>query len=131
MMKTKERFICCAVAAIMFFIGMCLDTTKIDSSFSYMMLDASAETINSVDYLTDDVDACTLDMLAKGTMSIRGNVFGSMNKWQNRAVLLLLVVGSALQYLFYYQSEECKEDGQLLLCRSVAVNYIHQKDGEK
>lgn len=129
MLKTKERIICYMVAVIMFFMGMCLETTKADSSFS-CATNATATTLSSVDYISADVDNCTLDMLNKPTLSIRGNMSSSISRWQGRMVLFF-VVGLGLQYLFYYQSEECKEDGQLLLCRSVAVNYIHQKDGEK
>lgn len=130
MLKTKERFICCLWAAIMCFVGMCLDTTETDSSFSCTTRVSSAM-MCSVDYIEDDVDTCTLDMLNKSVISIRGNIANALNKWQNRAVLLFFIAGVALQYLFFYQSAECKEDGQLLLCRSVAINYIHQKDGEK
>ena len=131
MLKINEKVICCVLAAIMFFMGMCLETTEADSSFSYATKSISDVTICSVDYITDDVETCTLDMLNKNTVCIRGNMASAVNKWQNRAVLLFFIAGSSLQYLFYYQSTECKEDGQLLLCRSVAINYIHQKDGEK
>ena len=131
MLKTNEKIICCFLAIIMFFMGMCLETTKADSSFSCAAISLSDATISSVDYITDDVETCTLDMLNKSTVSVRGNMANAMNKWQSRAVLIFFIAGISLQYLFYYQSAECKEDGQLLLCRSVAINYIHQKDGEK
>ena len=131
MLKMKEKIICCILAGIMFFMGMCLDTVEADSSFSCSTKGISDATISSVDYIVDDVETCTPDMLNKSTISIRGNAANAVNKWQSRAVLLFFIAGISLQYLFYYQSSECKEDGQLLLCRSVAINYIHQKDGEK
>ena len=131
MLKVNEKIICCILAIIMFLTGMCLDNIEIGSSFLCQNLTRQDTTLRSVDYILDDIGSCTLDMLNKGTISIRGTVSNSVNKWKDKSVLYALVVRTDLQELFYYQSSECKEDAQLLLCRSVAVNYIHRKDGEK
>ena len=131
MLKVNEKIICCILAIIMFLTGMCLDNIEIDSSFLCPNSTRQDTTLHSVDYILDDIGSCTLDMLNKGTISIRGTVSNSVNKWKDKSVLYALVVRTDLQELFYYQSSECNEDAQLLLCRSVAVNYIHRKDGEK
>lgn len=131
MFKINERIICCMLTAIMFFVGMCLEICETDSSFSYKDSMHLEEIVSCENYVVEDVEACTLDMLNQGFVSARSITVNSMSRWQSKAILLFLIVGEFLQYLFYYQSEECKEDGQLLLCRTVAVKYIHQMDGQK
>jgi len=129
-LEMKEKIICCVIATILIFIGMYVETPAIDSSFSNASKSTNAS-ISSVNHIAEDVESCTVDMLRRSTSVLRGYMENSGSRWNDRANLIFLVVGLFLQYLLYYQSMECKEDGQLLLCRSVAINYIHHKDGEK
>ena len=132
MLKMFEKQICIIIVIAMFFVGMCLEIAETDSSFlcaknTYVELNAMEEENDVIDSTT----VCTLDMIHNGTSSICRGLGNPVMRWQGSAVVLFCIVGMFLQYLFYYQSCECKEDGQLLLCRSVAVKYIHQQDGEK
>lgn len=130
MIKKFEKHICLIVVIAMFFIGMCLENAETDSSF-LCTRNIESDAIEAENYVMDTTTVCTLDMIHNGTSSICRVLGSPMMRWQGSAILLFCIVGMFLQYLFYYQSCECKEDGQLLLCRSVAVKYIHQKDGEK
>lgn len=137
MIQAKEKLICCIIAVILFFSGMCLEVIETDSFFAYGMNETDA-TIYSADYIEDTLAICTVDMLRGGASVIRGSMSESDARWQSKVLLMSLFGGLFLQYLLgrlmqagAYQSEEFKEDGQLFLCWGVAVNYIHQKDGEK
>lgn len=132
MLKKFEKQICFIIVFVMFFGGMCLEVIETDSSFLCANdLYAESNAIEAESYVLEEASIFTLDMIHNGTSAICRGLGNSMMRWQGSAVLLFCIVGMFLQYLFYYQSCECKEDGQLLLCRSVAVKYIHQKDGEK
>ena len=132
MLKKYEKLICLIIVIGMFFTGMCLEMVQTDSSFLCAKnMDAEASLIEADSLLMDEESVFTLDMIHNSTSAICRGMSNASIKWQGSAVLLFSIVGMFLQYLCYYQSCECKEDGQLLLCRSVAVKYIHQKDGEK
>lgn len=130
MWQNKQRIICCIIATILLFMGMCVETSATDSSFLCAKTSSKA-VIRSASYIADEAETCTTDMLSRVNSSVRSNASSTTARWQSRVILGVLFVGASLQYLLYYQSAECKEDGQLFLCRSVAVDYIHQKDGEK
>ena len=116
----------------MFFTGMCLEMVQTDSSFlCAKKMNAETGVLEADSLVMDEVSVFTLDMIHNSTSMIFRGMGNTMIKWQGSAVLLFSIVGTFLQYLFYYQSCECKEDGQLLLNRSIAVKYIHQKDGGK
>lgn len=127
--EMREKMICCMLAAILFFWGISAGSTAMNSSFSRLanLTGTTNETLCSVKYITEETSVCTPAMLSKSIQMIRGNSARTMIRWQDRTVLLFLA-GVFLQYLFYYQSAESKEDGQLFLCRSVIVDYIHLKD---
>ncbi len=128
-MKKNGKMIMCLVASILFFFGMCLEFVQIDSSFLYVNA-TDATVIRMVDHTIDGQEACILGMIKKESSTNRHNTYNHV-RWQPREVLLFLIIGVFQQYLFTYQSAECKEDGQLLLCRYVPIGYIHQQDGEK
>lgn len=130
MVKEKERIICCVIAVILFFMGMCVETSTIESSFSDAS-NATTSTIRSASFIADEEESCTTDMLGKGTSTLRLNVGNYAGKGQSKAVFIFLIVGAILQYLLYYQRAEGRDENQFVLCRSVAVDYIHQKDGGK
>lgn len=130
MQMTIEKKVCCIMAVILLLSGMCVENFNADSSFLRVSEETSS-TMRSASYVADEIASCTTDMLGKGNISIRTNVSNQVNRVQSRMILLFLYVGAILQYLLYYQSSEHRENGQLSLCRSMAVDYIHQKDGEK
>lgn len=130
MVKDKERLICCLIAVILFFMGMCIEKSITDSSFLCASNEVSS-TIRSASYVADEVESCTTDMLGKGTSALRLSVGNHANRGQSKAVFIFFVVGVILQYLLYYQRAEGRDENQLVVCRSVAVDYIHQKDGGK
>lgn len=130
MQSAKENMICCIMTVILLFSGMYVETSTIDSSFLRASNEAYSS-IRSASYITDEVEPCTTDMLGKGNSVIRLNVNSQITKGQSRVVLIFFVVGLILQYLLYYQSAEKKVEDDILLSHSVAVNYIHLKDGEK
>lgn len=124
------KLICCILALVLCFLGFGVTMSITESSFLCAQKSGifTETTICSDEDIIEEICVCTVSMLYQGMESIRGNVVGTITRWQNRQFLLLFVVGWFLQYLFYYQSEECKEDGQLFLCRSAIVDYIHLKD---
>ena len=124
MQKRYEKQICFIMVIVMFFVGMCLEMAETDSSFLYAnLVNAEADAIEAENYVMDQETVFALDMMHNRILTICRGL--------GNTILFFSIVGISLQYLFYYQSSEIKEDGQLFLCRSVAVRYIHQKDGEK
>ena len=124
----KERIICCLLAVILCFMGMCVETTTISSSVSYAFSE-NESTLQPVSYIVEEAASCTPNMLSKtNNIFVRNNTANSSNRWNSKAALVVLLAGAFLQDLFYYQNAQGREDGQLFLCRSVAVDYIHLKD---
>lgn len=121
--------LCCFLAVILLFLGMSVEVKNTNSSFlcSKTVIGGSRVTISMTDYMEEE-PLCTLNMLTNGSEIFRSNISNSMVRGSHRARLLFFIVGSFLQYLFFYQSAESKEDGQLFLCRTVVVDYIHLKD---
>lgn len=132
MLKMNERFICCMLAAILLFMGMCLDTTETDSSFLYANAERTGEALSSVEYIFESADSCTAEMIGKkGSMSsIRGELSRNIMRW-DRSILLSIIVGAILQYLLYFYSTVGGRYREILRSSTVAINYIHHKDGEK
>lgn len=130
MQNAKENIICCVMAVILLLSGMYVETATVDSSFLHTSNDAFSS-IRSASYITDEVEPCTTDMLGKGNSGIRLNVNNQVTRGQSRVILIFYVVGIILQYLLYYQGAERMAEDEILLSHSVAVNYIHLKDGEK
>lgn len=127
---SKKNFICCILAMTLVFLGISVAMPTSDSVYlrTTSLESASNSSFYSVNNTIEEPLVCTLTMLNHGFNVIRGNLNGSMIRWQDRDILLFLVVGCFLQYLFYYQSFESKEDGQLFSCRSLIVDYIHMRD---
>lgn len=132
MLKMNEKLICCFIAAILLFIGMCQDTTETDSSFLYANLEHANATISSVDYLSESIDSCTSEMIGKDSSmsSLRGQLGRNVIRW-DKSIMLSIIVGVILQYLSYLYSIVNGEYYEILHSGTVAVNYIHHKDGEK
>lgn len=130
MQRSKGNIICCIMVVILLFSGMYVESTTVDSSFSCASKEAFSS-IRSASYIADEVEPCTTDMLGKGASAIRLSVGNQVSRGQSRTVLIFLVVGLILQYLLYYQGAERMAEDEILLSHSVAVNYIHLKDGEK
>lgn len=132
MLKTYERIICCITAIILFFMGMCLDTTEADSSFSRANAGHTGATLSSVEYRIESTDSCTNEMIGKkGSMSsIRSELGRNTIRW-DRSILLSIIVGAILQYLLYFHSSAYGGYYEILRSSTVAINYIHHKDGEK
>lgn len=125
-----RNYICIVLAVACVFLGIgaampALDSASLCASNSEGALDSFLYSVNNT---IEEPPVCTLTMLNHGADAIRGNMNGSFLRWQGRDVLLFLVVGCSLQYLFCYQSSESKEDGQLFSCRSLIVDYIHTRD---
>lgn len=132
MLKKYEKLICLIIVIGMFFTGMCLEMVQADSSFLCAKnIDAADEFIEAESLVMEDMAVFTLNMIHNSTATICRGLEHSSLRWYGSAAVLFSIVGMFLHYLFYYQSCECKEDGQLLLNRSIAVKYIHQKDGGK
>lgn len=126
----REKTICFVLAAILLFLGMSVEISTTNTSFSRVtnMENTTESMIRSAGSVVDGETVCTLNMLTNGSDFLRANMSSTITKGQYRAILSFLTVGSFLQYLFYYQTAESKEDGQLFLCRTVVVDYIHLKD---
>lgn len=132
MLKINEKLIYCILAAIMLFIGICQDTTETDSLFLCANLEYANVAISSVDYLGENTEPCTSEMIGKNNSmtSLRGELGRSVVRW-DRNVMLFAIVGAILQYLLYLRSTSKGEYYEILHSGTVAVDYIHHKDGEK
>lgn len=126
----RDKFICCILVSIVLFLGFGVAMSTTDSSCLYTSNSniTTESFLSSVEHNIAETRVCTVTMLNRGANIVCGNVNATMSRWQSRESLLFLVVGFFLQYLFSYQSAEMKEDGQLFLCRSAIVDYIHRKD---
>ena len=124
-----EKIICCVLAMILFFLGISVEVKNADASFLHSENAAysTRATISSTNHMEEET-VCTLNMLINGSEVLRSNMSNSMVRGSYQTCLSFFIVGAFLQYLFYYQSAESKEDGQLFLCRTVVVDYIHLKD---
>lgn len=130
-MQLFRKLICMLIVIILFFRGIGVVSVTSGSSFSdsVNVSDIMSEVLYAVDYVVEEPVVCIPAMLSKGfSFSSHIAVAGNTIRWQNREVLLFLVVGVFLQYLFSYQSAEGREDGQLFLCRKMIVDYIHRMD---
>lgn len=126
--KMSRKILCCIVAVVLFILGISVEISAADSSFldATNVTSTANQTLRSTEDIVEETPVCTPNMLQNSMNAIRGNMT-SATRWQDRTMVLFLIVVSVLQFLFY-QSTEAKEDGQLFLCRSVIVDYIHLKD---
>lgn len=150
-MVTKKvgRIICCIFAVILSLLGIGVELTTTNTSnlctlnsivSERVMMDAELGTptearIYSVNQIVQESPVCTPRMLENRVELFRRNTGNSVHRGQCREAFLVLIVGMFLQYLLgrltqtdSYQIAESKEDGQLFLCRTAVVNYIHSKD---
>jgi hypothetical protein len=82
--------------------------------------------------LTEGADSCTSEMIGKGNnlSTIRGDFGRTSIRW-DKTIVLSIVVGAILQYLLYLRSTIAGDCFDILHSDTVAVQYIHCKDGEK
>ena len=127
-MKMNGKYMCCLFAVILFFMGIGVEVSAVDSLSSRTIFsDYSQSSISSTEEIVTNEMVCTTNMLRSEIRAGRTVKTGGIYQWQGRAVAVLFVVGNFLQFL-YYQSSEGKEDGQLFSSRTVIVDYIHLKD---
>ena len=126
----KERIICCALAFILFFLGICMEPTSTDSSFFCALKETRGveARVHQNDYIIETSDTCITSVLGSRTMICRSSTDQTSLRKQTRNVLVSSLVATMLQDLFFYQRAEAKEDGQLFFCRMLIVDYIHQRD---
>ena len=121
--ENTKRYICCFLATIILFLGMCLNVMETDSYFLYNHTVSTGDQISAVDVIIDDEIPCTSEMLGRNrSVQFRG---------QYRTILLSLFVGIVLQCLFLLQGIEQYEFAELVHSDAVTIAYIHRKDGEK
>ena len=121
--ENTKRYICCFLATIILFLGMCLNVMETDSYFLYKHTVSTGDQISAVDVIIDDEIPCTSEMLGRNrSVQFRG---------QYRTILLSLFVGIVLQCLFLLQGIEQYEFTEMVHSDAVTIAYIHRKDGEK
>ena len=121
--ENTKRYICCFLATIILFLGMCLNVMETDSYFLYNHTVSTGDQISAVDVIIDDEIPCTSEMLGRNrSVQFRG---------QYRTILLSLFVGIVLQCLFLLQGIEQYEFAEMVHSDAVTIAYIHRKDGEK
>lgn len=127
MRELRKRILCGIIAVIVLFMGMNIEKMMEQSSF-FRASETKDTYLSSICYVAEDTVFCTPTMLIGNYMpAVRMNSVPSTWKW-NRVVPLTSILSTFWQYRFLYQKAECKEDAQLFLCRSVIVDYIHNKD---
>jgi len=128
--EQREKIVCYILAVVLCLWGMSVAGPTANSSFSRVLneVGAASATLSSVEHIVEADVVCIPNFMNKNSGVVRNNVSNSTIRWQDRGVLLFFVVGVFQQYLFYYQSAECKEDGRIFSCRTAIVDYIHLKD---
>ena len=121
-----NKFICYVLAIIVLFVGIGNTT---NSSFLHAE-NTECGVLASICAVEEVEDApiCTLSMLHGRSFFQKLGAPDSMMRWQNRINHIFPIMQCFLQDLFCYQKAESKEDGQLFLCRSAIIDYIHLKD---
>ena len=123
MLDNTKRYICCFMATIILFLGICLNLMETDSFFLCDSTVSTEAQIRAVDVIIDDETPCTSEMLGRNrSVQFRG---------QYRTILLSLFVGIVLQSLFLVQGTEQYEFAETVHSDAVTIAYIHRKDGEK
>ena len=121
--ENTKRYICCLLATIILFLGICLNIMETDSFFLCDSTVSTGTQISAVDVIIDDETPCTSEMLGRNrSIQFRG---------QYRTVLLSLFVGITLQCLFLLQGTEQYEFVEMVHSDAVTIAYIHRTDGEK
>ncbi len=118
-----KRYICCFLATIILFLGVCLHIMETDSFVVYDSTISTGAEISATDVIIDDEIPCTSEMLGRN----RSVQFRS----QYRTMLLSVFVGIVLQCLFLLQGTEQYEFTEMVHSDAVTIAYIHRKDGEK
>ena len=130
--ENTKRYICCFLATIILFLGMCLDLVKADSFFLYDSKISTDAVISSGDEIADEEVSCTSEMLGSGkTMQIRNQYPQGSGREQYRNILLSFIVGVFLQYLFLLHEAARHDFCRVMYSDAVTIAYIHRTDGEK
>ena len=130
--ENTKRYICCVLAAIVLFLGMCVDTVEADSFFLYSSSVSTDAHISSAQVISNEDTSCTNEMLGRNKpMQFRNLYQRNTSSEQYRNLLLSFIVGAILQYLFLLQVAEHYVSNQLIHSDTVTITYIHQTDGEK
>lgn len=130
--ENTRRYICCFLATIILFLGMCLELVKADSYFCYDFDISTDAVISSGDLIADDEVSCTSEMLGTSRiMQIRNQYPQSSGREQYRNILLSFIVGVFLQYLFLLHEAAQHDFCNVMYSDAVTIAYIHRKDGEK
>ena len=122
-MDGTKRYICCFLAAIILFLGVCLHIIETDSFVPYGFMTSTGAQISKTDVIIDDEIPCTNEMLGRNR--------SVQSRSQYRATLLSVFVGIILQCLFLLQGTEHYEYTGTVHSDAVTIAYIHRKDGEK
>ncbi len=130
MSDIQKRILCCLTALIILFAGLPLEMEQMDP-FAFCTQNSSSSYVEPVSYIANDQPLVTLSMLKQPLLTARvvESHFGT--RLVTRLILQAVSVDTLRHILSFYQYEETKEDGQLFLCRCVAIDFIHLMDGEK
>lgn len=118
-----KRYICCFLATIILFLGVCLHIMETDSFIPYGSMASTDAQISKTDVIIDDEIPCTNEMLGRNRSVQSRSLY--------RATLLSVFVGIILQCLFLLQGTEHYEYVETVHSDEVTIAYIHSKDGEK
>ncbi len=130
MSDVQKRILCCLTALIILFAGLPLEMEQMDS-FAFCTQNSSNSYVEPVSYIADDEPVVTLSMLKQPVLTSRVVEMRLATKLVTRLIFQAISMDTLRHILSFYQYEETKEDGQLFLCRCVAIDFIHLMDGEK
>ena len=132
-MKEKYKgWVCCLIAIIILFSGMCMEQPNADSLFASVEHHIYSSVLSSSDDSLSFYERSTTELLGVRTSSFLSSyVKTTTSRTLLRSILLLYTAGIFLFRLSNLQAAvECGETSETLYF-AVLLNYIQSKDGKK
>lgn len=134
MCNEVKKIVCCIVAMILFFAGMCFENAKADSFFVCTQTDG-----HSLPLLQEQAELCDVEMLESENIGVKMTTMttqiANQGIYARRAFRVLLEaflvmnVFTAWVLGFYRATRVCFFTKKY--SHGVVLNYIHNADGEK
>ena len=134
-LRLREQIICCMLAVILLFTGMCVEIPHADASFLYAKEASATNPTGSV--IREGSAMVKLDRICTiSTLKSNVTTFLSSNRMRNpmkriRDVSALFAAAMLLLYLFCFGRLADEVFGKLNASHDTIIRYIQQTDGKK
>lgn len=132
--REVKKILCCMVAVIIFFAGVCFECEKADSHFSYTLSDGHNLPLLQEQAVLADVDMMESENIGAKMTSMTTQIanHGIYIRRAFRVVMEAILVMNVFTALFwgFYRTTRVFFAKQKY-SHGVVLNYIHNADGEK